>query len=160
MIIKKDSRFLFIKLLDYKEYNFVEEHQKVINKEGYVWVLKLGRKINKKMMEELKDFNGDIIFKSSKRNGNKYYYCHVVNEAKVNKNPLVPQYYLELLDYEGYTLDDALENGDWFKIDSIKEIPDNMIKNIKSIRSGNDLTISSKARSPYVYMTNTENIQI
>lgn len=160
MKIKKDTRALFLKLSDYKSYNFVEEHKNKINENGFVWVLKLGKKINSKVLEDLYESKGGIIFRSSKRNGNKFYYCNLVKTPKLDDELIIPDYYYELLSAEGYTIEMVRNNGEWFKIDSMTELTDESIKKFVSVSSGNDLTICSKARSSYVNIKCENDIEI
>ncbi len=44
MKIKANTYMLLFRFSDYRKYNFIEEHKKILNIHDRVWMLKIGRK--------------------------------------------------------------------------------------------------------------------
>lgn len=163
MKIKKETPHLFWRVSNYYDYDFIEEHKRTINQKGYVYALKLGRKVDSDFIKKVIEDDGAIIMKSPIKSGNKYYYCKVVDDKMPeNKNDLIiPNYYDELLKYEGLSLEDFDESGRWFKIVSIKEIPEDTIYKFNFIKHDNPVTESAiLSRTVHMYIKNPEEIEL
>ena len=51
MILKANSKVLVLRFNNYKKWNFIEEHTRILNSTKYVWILKAG-----KYIKEQKDY--------------------------------------------------------------------------------------------------------
>lgn len=131
--LKKETPHLFLRLNNFENYNFIEEHKKVMDKYGYVWLLKIGKTINQEFVKKVIAEKGGIILKSSVKDGNKFYYCDLLsNEVPENDKELIyPNYYNEFFEYEAYNLEDLKKSGYWFKIANMREITEDDVYNFR-----------------------------
>ncbi len=152
---------LFIRLNDFADYDFIEEHQKVIQKKGYTWLLKMGKSINQKFIEALYKNESAIILKTSAKKGNKFYYCKLLNKELKEEKISFPDYYKEYLENDFISFEEALNNGFWFKVESITLMSyecANRFEIISSKKNMVDCAIST--RVVHMYVENKEYIEI
>lgn len=161
--IKPETPHLFLRLNNYNGYDFIKEHKNCIDKNGYVWLLKVGKTINRDFIKSIIEKNGGIILKSSAKDGNKFYYCNLLDYEipKNDKEFIFPEYYKEFFDYEGYNLNDLKNTGYWFKISEIKEI-DRKIVDSFVICNGKKpmLDVALYTRVVHMYIENSKEIEI
>ena len=157
MKLKEKTPCLFLKLANYKKYDYIEEHQKTLNENGSVWILKIGREINKEFIRSIIEKDGGIILKTPARINNKYYYCKLINN-KPTKEIVYPKYYDEYLKYEGYNFEDTLKNENWFEIDSMEEMDPEDVEKIVIIKTQNKIVDCLKSRAVFMYVENCEEI--
>ena len=130
-MIDKNTEMLLFRFGEFKHYDFIEEHTKIINEHGYVWVLKSGRKSNPAKIKEIINQGGWIILKQPKNAGGKYYIGQFVNvQEEEPTDQCYPNYYEEFFFF-------FLTNEQWFKITSIAELNSNDIEKIVLCKNGN-----------------------
>ena len=134
MKINKGTPCLFLRISDFKKYNFLEEHKKILDKEGFVWLLKFGKNVKPDYLKELKNNKGGLILKSSPKNGNQFYYC-LFDKTEVDDSLKFPNYYNEVFEHENYYLEDLVKTQSWFRITKMFPIDDNLLKNIETCSS-------------------------
>lgn len=112
---------MVIRFGEFEGLSFIEEHKNIIDKNGDVWMLKLGRNPYKKALVKFEDNDAKIILCSPKKRGNKLYLCDVCGYwlGKPKENFVFPNYYHNILDEYG---ENRLE-GTWINISGIHEIP-------------------------------------
>ena len=66
MIIDKDTEMLLFRFSNYKRYLFIEEHISILHDNGYVWMLKLGRRSNINKIKSISDNGGWLILREPK----------------------------------------------------------------------------------------------
>ena len=127
MIIESGKTFLMFKIMSPPGISFLDEHQKMISKRGYVWFCRFGR-TNLVLKSISKD--GNYVFvKESIKNGNKKYvleFSDISNEAPTSG---YPAYYSSV----------AKEASLWFKVTSITELPDDFESYFCAASSNNSL---------------------
>lgn len=161
MKIDKKKPHLFIRINNYDNYDYILEHKKVIERNGFTWILKIGKTINKDFIESLVKEKTGIIIKSSKKLGNKFYYCKVEDVDPHNKKLIYPDYYEDYFWYEGYNLEDLVDNGYWFKITTMTEIPKNIVDKFVIIKSQKPLyDCATETRVVHMYIENNSAIEI
>lgn len=160
--IKKETPHIFVRISDYEKYDYIEEHNNILKKEGYVWLLKIGKTINRKYLSDVVKSNGGIILKTTAKKGNKFYYADLLDtDINNDDNPIYPKYYDEYLYYSGYDISYAKENGFWFKISNLREISNDIVS--KFILNGNKkemLDYAINTRVVHMYVSNKEDINI
>ena len=162
MEIKKETPHLFIRLNNYDNFNYIDEHIKCINEKGYVWMLKMGKTINRNYIDDVIKSGGGLIIKSSKKDGNQFYYCNIISvDPKAEKELFYPKYYDELFYYEGYKLETLIENAYWFKINSIIPINYSIVDKFVVGKNNKKLTnLASETRVVHMYTKNIDEIAI
>lgn len=121
MILKRNTPVLFLRLSNFKNNDFVLEHKKIILNNGMTWMLKLGRKIDKKYLEEIIKCNSGLIIKESGKENFNFYFCKL-ESIKYDNSSIFPEYYYDYLEDQYYDLDYAIKEGNWFKITEIIKI--------------------------------------
>lgn len=162
MIITQKKKMLLLRFSNYKHFDFVSEHKKVLSENGYVWMLKIGKRIPDKRLTEVFNEPSALILKAPKDAGGKYYVAVV--ERTVNSSPtdgmVYPAYYNELIDDENMWIADSLD-GTWFCIVSMEQLPDEMVSHLRL--SSNDKAVEdvlSKTRSATVYVYSEDDIEL
>ena len=160
--IKKDTPHLFLRLGDYEQYDYIDEHKKIDVETGSVWLLKIGKTINKDFLKKIVESKGGIILKKSASKGNQFYYADLIDINILNDdNAKYPKYYDEYLYFEGLNIEDVKKNGYWFKISNIREISNDVVS--KFIINSNDKSVldyALKTRVVHMYIRNCEEICI
>lgn len=160
MLIKTNQKMLLLRYTNYKKYNFVAEHQKVLDEEGTVWMLKIGKNIPEAKLKDFYSDGGILILRSPKASGSKYYAVEI--DKWFNGEPdfemVYPEYYEKMLDDEDVWTMDSLE-GTWFKINSISELPDSASSHFSLISNGKMVQdVLSSTRSSMIYIKSDINI--
>ncbi len=151
MKINKDAKILVLRFNNYKKYKFIDEHSKILESNKSVWLLKGGKAINSKTMDNILSEGGHIILKEPKKDGGKYYYVHAREfyNGKNKETFAFPCYYNEMIDDYNCIYMEKLE-GTWINIDFIKEF--NGVKNLKLISNGKNVEdIIASTRSSLIY---------
>lgn len=151
MKLFNDAPYLFLRMSNFNDNDFINEHSKIIKDNGYVWVLKMGRKINKEYLKEIIKNQTGLIIKKPSRSDNRLFYCKLESIDYDNSN-LFPDYYYDFLSYNGYKLSDLNNNSSWFKISEISLIPNDIIDNFVVSKNENDLKSAAlNSRTPYIF---------
>ena len=162
MKIKKETPHLFIRLNNYENYDFIEEHRKSLEKNGHVWILKIGKTMNRDYIDKVIKENGGLIIKSTKSKGNQFYYCKVISADPNSETELkYPSYYDEYLYYEGYDIEQLKKNAYWFKIVSMIPIEYSTVDKFVVGKFNKKLTgLALETRVVHMYTKNREEITI
>ena len=150
MNLKKDSSYLLIKINTPENINFLKEHTKIIEKNGYVWFCRFGK--SNVLPEKIHSYNNYIFLKDSKRNNDKIYIVEYEEISSFPQNSLFPEYYSKIL----------LEHSLWFKIVQIQELNYNvLIDNFvtKSTNSELEKVFRSMCSSFYITCNSDLNIK-
>lgn len=159
-LIKKNTPFLFLRIPDYKKYNAIDEHIKKIDECGFVWLIKLGRCPNYKFIKQFIEQGGNLILKSSPKNGDKFYLFKVETVDPKGKI-IIPDYYNELFDKEFYDLDLLMKTALCLKLVSYKELSNEQLKNMVTISKQTSFVEAViKSRCPHVYVENQVDFKI
>lgn len=156
--ISECTKHILIRYSNYKKYDFIEEHLKIIGEYGYTWLMKSGRKINPQFIANVKAGKGGLILKSPIKAGNSFYYCELVRSLADNID-YYPEYYVEFMKENG--ISNVAEAGTWFKIKSIQKLDDQyiddflLLKNQKKIKD-----VISKTRTAVMFIENQQEIPL
>src|SRR5574344_701060 len=94
--LEKNTKCLLLKTKKYQKYDFFEEHEKFINDNKYVWLMKTGRKIKDDYLKEIMKTNGGLILKTPGRENYELYFCELVDVDANNVDGVYPKYYNEI----------------------------------------------------------------
>lgn len=160
--LKQYTPHLFLRLNNFEEYNFIDEHKKLIESKGYVWLLKIGKTINQEFVKKIIEEGGGIILKSSAKNGNKFYYCDLLSNDINSENKIVyPEYYNEFFEYEAYNLEDLKKTGYWFKITNMRDITEDEVYKFRICKSHKPMLDSALyTRVVHMYVENDRDMKI
>ena len=136
--ILKDTPSLFVRLVDYKNNNFIEEHINVFKNKGVVWLLKMGKPAKTVYVKEVLKKGGGLIIKSTAKNGSKFYFCEI-KEFDESEKKIYPDYYNDIFENENYQKEEIHSIGTWFKITNILEISDDLVNKFVTISTNRSL---------------------
>lgn len=136
MKIKKNTNNIFVRLVDYNKNDYLEEHLKIFSKNGYVWLLKMGKNVSPDFLNEVIKNNGGLIIKKTAKNGNDFYFCKFESN-KYDESTVYPEYYNEI--FNEYATSNKSSLGTWFKITEMKKLKVPDVKKFKTISTGRDL---------------------
>ena len=159
MKIKKNTKGLFLKMSDYKNYDYSKEHFECYKKNGFVWMLKIGRSINPKTINEIIKNNGFLIIKSTVKNGNQFYLCKI-EKCSIDEEIIYPEYYNELFKNEYYDLEELKRNNTWIKINFMKPIEMDIVNKFIISSSQKPLIEGCMFRISHIFIENIEDIEI
>ena len=149
-----DSSKLLLRYSSYKKYDFIREHNSVIQDKGSVWMLKVGKCIPETKLQGMYRDGGILYLRSPKAEGEKIYKAvitaYYLGEPK--HNMIFPNYYDEMLNDEDLWLVDSL-SGTWFEVVEIKEISKSQAEQLKLVRNGKRaVDVLSCTRSSVLYV--------
>ena len=70
MIIKKNTEMLLFRFNNYRNHPFIKAHQEVLNEDGYVWMLKIGKRSSVAKIQAIIDCGGWLVLRSPKADDN------------------------------------------------------------------------------------------
>lgn len=145
----EDSNYPLIKM-NTNKINFLEEHKSILNKEGYVWFGRYGkRKFSIKINEGEK--SKYIILKDAAKSTNRTFICEVVEIENNIPKEGYPEYYKTFIN-------NIIQ---WFKIINIYEIDtDILFEKFISCKSGKEAKKVIGSIAPIAILKPIENIQI
>lgn len=150
MIINKREKLLLVRYSDFLFGNCIEEHKKIIDKNGYCWFGKVGKqKPSKKLCDIVLNNERPMIFLHSAK---KSFICDV--ETIVFDKPddnVYPPYYNDILfDKNNYP-------SAYFKIKSCYEIEKNVLDNFIVSSSRNFLPSSLHSSMNSIFLVECSN---
>lgn len=145
----KDSNYPLIKM-NTKKVDFLHEHKSILDKEGYVWFGRYGkRKFDIKINESDKSIY--IILKDAVISTNKSFICEVTEILDYILEDGYPEYYEQFID----------DIKQWFKIINIYEIDTEILyEKFVAHKSGKEAKKVLGSITPIAILRPIENIQI
>lgn len=154
MVVEAGKCALLIRYNNYKKTNFIEEHNKVVSTNGYVWMLKAGRRLVDKKIEKVINESALLILKAPKSFGGEYHYAEVLDfrYGEQEKKGESPAYYKNIVDDEQLWQIESL-TGTWLKIGAIKPLDKSKAEEFRLLSNGKrvvDVINSTMSSSLYV----------
>ena len=149
MRLEKNISVIVLRVNDYKNHLFIEEHKRIIERNSYVWMLKIGRPLAEKSINTVLSDGGNLILKEPKKDGGKYYFCKIdtVEQGPVKADYVYPEYYNDFDPYE------IPLRGTWIKIRGIVQIDDSELEYFELIKGRKKMTdIVNSTRSPILFV--------
>lgn len=162
MFMKANKKMMVLRVNQYKSYDVINEHNKILAEKGYVWILKMGKPIPEKAIKGVIDESGILILKMPKSNGGDFYYAKLIecHNGDPEIDYIYPSYYNEMVETPNYDHDYSL-CGSWLKISEIKELPLEAVKRLVLINTGNSLIdVVNSTRTSFMYVRCEEDINL
>lgn len=157
MVIRKADKILVLRFKNYKRFDFISEHEKVAEKEGRVWLFKLGANVPAQKLQEILADSRGLILKSPKASGGKYYYCKMIDAVNTSPNSemVYPEYYKFLMkDMFWLSL-----NGTWICVNSFHEIKPAFASKLRLISNDRPLDeVIAQTRTTMLYVYASEDL--
>lgn len=149
MEIKCNDTFLTLKINTPKNINFFEEHKKIIDSNGYVWLCKFGKT---QLLTSKINSNKYIFLKDTRQNNDNTYLVEFENATYDTPENNFPNYYNEI---------DVVHKSLWFKITNIIPIDYKfLIDNFVSTSTQANLENVFKSMCNSFYITAINNLKI
>ena len=156
MEICKDSKILLFRFSNYWTDDFIRDHKSIIDRTGYVWMCKQGKRSSLEIVASIIRDGGCIVLKEPDKCGGKYYIGHFteITEDQPDDISHFPTYYLrELHLYR--------TRAQWLKINEIHLLPSSYVESLYLQKSGKKLKDQiNRTSSAVMYITNTEVIKV
>ena len=149
MQIKEGTPVLLLRVNDFGQFKFIDEHEKCLMKQSSVWMLKAGRHLSDKSVRMIQD-SGVIILKEQKKSGNRFAlaYAKDIKQGRKQNEMSTPEYYKELLN-DGFVLE-----GTWIEITQIDILQEETIQKIVLAKDQQKvIDVVGKTRAPILYCT-------
>lgn len=153
MIVKENTNLFLVRFGNFWSQDFICEHKKIIEKKGYVWFLKTGKKPSMSKIESVIEDGGYIIFKESKHVGNNYYigtFSEVNNEKPLDMS-YCPSYYENVKAYSEV----------WFKVTSIFKMDEALVDSLVISSNGHPLLeMIDRTMSSFMFVKNNKQWEV
>ncbi len=102
----------------------IERHIYLLNENGYVWLMKRGRKAVDAKLNRVLCNGGFLVLKEPKNSGDRYFLCTIdaYQNSKPDENDMWPEY------YNKYSYN--AERTQWFRIRKMRPLETNEINSI------------------------------
>lgn len=160
MLMRANKRMMVLRVNQYKSYDIIKEHNKISAEIGYVWILKMGKPIPEKAIDDVIDDSGILILKMPKSKGGDFYYTKLTESCNGNPKPdyVYPPYYNEMVETPNFDHDYSL-SGTWLRVSKIKELPLETVKKLVLVNTGNSLIdVVNSTRTSFMYVRCDEDI--
>lgn len=164
MTIAAGTEMLLFRYNNYKSYSFIKEHQSFLDKNEYVWMLKLGKKSSIDKINAIKAAGGWIVLRAPKSEGGVSYIASFTDYSENEPDDgNYPEYYNEIL----YGLDDE-ESFDiydpafqWFKLRWIRKLDEESANNLVVSKTGKRVEdVVETTRTAVMYIKNMKNLNL
>lgn len=122
MKIEKNKKMLLFRYNNYKKTDFITAHRDVLNENGYVWMLKIGKKTSVDKIKKVMSDGGYLILRAPKADGSLSYITHFTEISEDEPDDFAyPEYYDTFLTGED-SFQFESSSKQWFKLDMIKQL--------------------------------------
>lgn len=158
MVIKENTNMLLFRFRDFGKYDFIDTHREFIEKNGYVWLLKIGKKTSSERLSEIQREGGWMILRSPKADGGKSYVVKFVSFTEETPNDgMFPEYYEEVINSEDFWE----ATCQWFKIDRIISLSDEFSKTLVMAKTQKPIDeVIGATRTAVMFVKNVSPITI
>ena len=160
MKISKNTEMLLFRYKSYAKNEFIQAHQDVLSANGYVWMLKVGKRTSLSKIEKVLESGGWLILRSPKSEGGKSYIAHFDEVSENQPQEVYPQYYNDILSDEENLYFENL-TYQWFKISSINELPESCANELLMSNSEKKVKdVIDTTRTAVMYIKNGVDIEL
>ena len=162
MIIEKDTQMMLFRYSNYKHHKFIEELANIIREEGYVWMLKLGRKSDPKKLEKIIDNGGWLVLRAPKSDGGVSYlakFTEVRDSAPEDSKS--PDYYDEIFSGKDNSMFFDESSQQWFRLEYLTELKDDGAASLTISKTGKKVDeVISTTRTVVMFIQNSIPIDV
>lgn len=163
MLISPNTEMLLFRFNNYRKYSFINQHKEVLDKYGYVWMLKIGKRSSIDKIQSVIASGGWIVLRSPKADGSVSYiakFSEILEEEPTE--PVYPEYYNEILDNEeneDYYNPNAVYQ--WFKLENIQELSETNAETLVISKTGKKLNdVIGTTRTAVMFVRNGKQIAL
>lgn len=163
MIIEKDTDMLLFRYSNYKRNDFISEHHKILTDEGFVWMLKLGKRSSIEKLRSIKDSGGWLLLRAPKAEGSKSYVARFIEISEEEPEDMCyPAYYNDILDgIEDNYMFLSEPAYQWFKLVLLEPMQEEDAEKIVVSKSKKKLDdVISTTRTAVMFVKNDSPIEV
>ena len=137
MTIEANTEMILFRFSNYKKQSFIGAHLAVLEKEGYVWMLKFGRKTDHKKLQAIIQSGGWLVLHAPKADGGRSYLAQFTEVQEDNPVDMVfPGYYKELFESpdDRFCLEES--SRQWFRLVSLKPMHNDEVASLAISKTG------------------------
>ena len=99
-MICQNTKMLLFRYSNYQKHRFIDEHLKIIQNAGYVWMMKMGKKTSVEKIQTIIKDGGYIVLKAPVADGSGFYIGRFVafSESLPDDEKHMPEYYATIVD--------------------------------------------------------------
>lgn len=162
MVIQSNQYMLLLRYNNYGNTDFINEHKSVIDKNGFTWVLKIGKEIPNQKLNRVLEEGGVLFFRAPKASGGTYHIAKVEDYAygKAPKDNIFPEYYHQMEnDRKMWQLVNL--QGTWLRISTIDPLPEGMESALRLVSNSKMVSeVVTSTRSSVLYVTSDRELLI
>lgn len=163
MRINENTKMLLFRFNNFGNNSFIAAHTDVLQKNGYVWMLKLGKRSSMDKLNDIKENGGWLVLRSPKADGGKSYITQFSKMLEEEPEDMVyPSYYAEILnesDEQSYYNPNIAYQ--WFKIELIAELTESNVETLVISKTGKSVNaVIETTRTAVMFIQNSKQISI
>lgn len=164
MLITANTEMLLFRFNNYKKHSFIKQHRAVLEKYGYVWMLKIGKRSSIEKIQSIINNGGWLVLRSPKADGSISYiakFTEISEEEPIE--PIYPEYYNEILNIDDEDTDFYNPNAvyQWFKLEKIKELCEEDARNLVVSKTGKQVNeVIGTTRTAVMFIQNCKQITV
>ena len=162
MLIDVNTEMLLFRFSNYGKNSFINEHRNVLNENGYVWMLKLGKRSSVEKIKAIIKNGGWLVLRSPKADGSISYlakFSEISEEDPID--PIYPEYYDEILDEDDEDFYNPNAVYQWFKIERIEELSEDDAESLVVSKTGKKVNeVIGTTRTAVMFIQNSKQIKL
>lgn len=162
MTISENTEMLLFRFSNYGKYSFIKEHKVVLDENGYVWMLKMGKRSSISKLLTVKEAGGWLVLRSPKAEGSVSFIAKFSDiSEEVPENCVYPKYYSQILENEDEKYYNPNTTYQWFKIEKLIKMKESDVKNLLIAKTGKPVDeVISTTRTAVMFIRNEKEITI
>ncbi len=162
MLIDVNTEMLLFRFSNYGKHSFINEHRNVLNENGYVWMLKLGKRSSVEKIKAIIKNGGWLVLRSPKADGSISYLAKFSEISEEEPfDPIYPEYYDEILDAEDEDFYNPTAVYQWFKLERIEELSEDAAESLVVSKTGKKVNeVIGTTRTAVMFIQNGKQIKL
>lgn len=162
MLIDVNTEMLLFRFSNYGKNSFINEHRNVLNENGYVWMLKLGKRSSVEKIKAIIKNGGWLVLRSPKADGSISYLAKFSEISEEEPfDPIYPEYYDEILDEDDEDFYNPNAVYQWFKIERIEELSEDDAESLVVSKTGKKVNeVIGTTRTAVMFIQNSKQIKL
>lgn len=162
MLIDVNTEMLLFRFSNYGKHSFINEHRNVLNGNGYVWMLKLGKRSSVEKIKAIIKNGGWLVLRSPKADGSISYLAKFSEISEEEPfDPIYPEYYDEILDAEDEDFYNPTAVYQWFKLERIEELSEDAAESLVVSKTGKKVNeVIGTTRTAVMFIQNGKQIKL
>lgn len=163
MVIDANTEMLLFRFNNYKRTTFIDEHLKVLNQNGFVWMLKVGKRSSLQKLNEIVQAGGWLVLRAPKADGSKSFLAKFVEVREETPEDMTfPEYYDEIISGNEVFSDGYADvTHQWFKLTLLDDLSESDARKLILSKTKRPIDeIIPTTRTAVMFIQNGEDILV